>query len=70
MDKNDLVLQIEELEERIAPTVAGGGDGSDSGGSASGKSGSDGSASGKSGSDGSASGKSGSDGSASGKSGS
>ena len=35
MDKKELVLQIEELEERIAPTVVGGGD---CGGSVSGKS--------------------------------
>ena len=31
MDKKDLVLQIEELEERIAPTVACGADHSGSG---------------------------------------
>jgi hypothetical protein len=30
MDKKDLVLQIEELEERIAPTVACGADNSGS----------------------------------------
>ena len=52
MDKKDLVLQIEELEERIAPTVACGADHSGSGKSnGSGKSGHSGS--GKSGHSGS-----------------
>jgi hypothetical protein len=64
MDKKELVLQIEELEERIAPTVAACGDASGSGKSGSAKSDHSGSGSGKSDHSGSGSGKSGSGGSA------